>query len=124
MNNKWLILSVGGILGTFLRYLVSSWVPEFAGTGFPYGTWIVNLTACLIVGVLAGMGSRGALRPNARLLLMTGFCGAYSTFSTWILETSNLADNGEMMRAGANLIGNLGAGLIFYRVGVLIGTMV
>ena len=50
MNNRFLLLSIGGIAGTILRYLVATWVPDFAGTGFPYGTLAVNLSACLIMG--------------------------------------------------------------------------
>ncbi len=123
MTNRWFLLSVGGIVGTIMRYLVASWVPGIAGVGFPYGTLVINLTACLIIGVLSGMSARGALHPDARLLLMTGFCGAYSTFSTWILETSSLAADGEALRTGVNLVGSVGAGFILFRVGVYIGTV-
>ncbi len=123
MNNKWLLLSVGGIAGTILRYLVASWVPGIAGEGFPYGTLAINLTACLVIGMLSGLSTRGSLGPDARLLLMTGFCGAYSTFSTWILETANLAGDGEMLRVAANLFGSVGFGFLFFRLGIYLGNI-
>src|SRR5271155_2571399 len=110
--NKWLLLSIGGVAGTILRYAVAVWVPGIAGAGFPYGTLAINLSACLILGLLSGFAVKGVLGPDGRLLLMTGFCGAYSTFSTWILETSNLAGDGEMLRVLANLLGSVAAGFL------------
>jgi len=123
--NKWLILSVGGIIGTIARYLVGTWVPGVAGAGFPYGTLAINLSACLLIGVFQSLGaSRGLLSPDARLFLMTGFCGAYSTFSTLILESSNLAADGEMFRAMANYLGSGVAGFLLFRVGVYLGAII
>lgn len=121
--NKWLLLSAGGIAGTISRYLLASWVPGIAGVGFPWGTFLVNLSACLLIGVLSGMAGRGALGPDGRLLLMTGFCGAYSTFSTLMLETSTLAADGELLRAGLNYLGSGVAGLVLFRVGLYLGTI-
>jgi CrcB protein len=123
MNNKWLLLSAGGIAGTILRYAVATWVPGFAGEGFPYGTLAVNLSACLIIGLLSGLSARGTLGPDGRLLLMTGFCGAYSTFSTWILETANLAADAQMLRVMANLFGSVGFGFLFFRLGIYLASV-
>ena len=123
--NKWLALSLGGIIGTFSRYQLAAWVPSFAGTGFPYGTLAVNLSACLLVGFFDSLSMvRTALGPEARLLLMTGFCGAYSTFSTLILETSNLASDGELLRAAANYIGSGVLGFLLFRLGAYLGTVI
>jgi CrcB protein len=121
--NKWLLLSVGGVLGTFARYGLASWVPGVAGAGFPYGTLAVNLSACLLIGVLNGMAGRGALGPDGRLLLMTGFCGAYSTFSTLILESGGLAGDGEVLRALVNYLGSGAAGFLLFRLGAYLGTI-
>ncbi|MDE2290487.1 MAG: fluoride efflux transporter CrcB, partial [Elusimicrobia bacterium] len=110
--NKWLALAVGGILGTAARYLLSLLLPSLVGTSFPYGTLAANMSACLLMGFLDSLASvRGVLGPEARLLLMTGFCGAYSTFSTWILETSALLGDGEMLRAAVNFFGSGALGL-------------
>ncbi len=123
--NKWVLLAGGGIAGTFLRYIVARWVPGFAGTDFPYGTLLINLSACLLLGIFNSMEEvRSLLGPQARLFLMTGFCGAYSTFSTWILETSNLLNDGEIMRALLNVFGSAIAGFILYRLGTYIGAII
>src|SRR5579859_2706915 len=114
--NRWILLSVGGIVGTLARYGVASWVPGIAGAGFPYGTLAINLSACLLIGLFDGLAqARGALGPDARLFLMTGFCGAYSTFSTLILESASLAADGETLRALANYLGSGAAGFLLFR---------
>jgi CrcB protein len=125
MQNKWLLLSFGGVIGTIARYLLGAWVPAFAGSGFPYGTLTINLSACLLLGILDSLSVlRGSLSPEARLLLMTGFCGAYSTFSTWILETSNLISDGQMLRASVNFFGSAAAGLVLFRLGAWLGAAI
>lgn len=121
--NQWLLLSVGGILGTLARYALGAWLPSLAGASFPFATLVVNLSACLAVGFLNGLAARGLIGPESRLFLMTGFCGAYSTFSTWILESSSLAADGETLRVLANLLGSVGFGFLLFRLGVYLGTV-
>jgi CrcB protein len=119
---KWLSLIVGGIAGTLCRYLVSGAVYQFWGTDFPYGTLLVNLSGCFLIGFLAGLAEeKFLLGPNMRLLLMAGFCGAYTTFSTFMLETANLMKDGEMWKAFVNLTVSVVAGFIIFRFGVLLG---
>lgn len=123
--SKWLVLSLGGAAGTLLRYHVAAWVPAVAGTGFPYGTFVVNMSACLLLGILDSLAAvRAALTPEARLLLMTGFCGAYSTFSTLMLETSGLLGDGQVLRAAVNYFGSGVAGFLLFRLGAYLGTAV
>ncbi|HVE14928.1 MAG TPA: fluoride efflux transporter CrcB [Elusimicrobiota bacterium] len=125
MHNRWVLLSLGGVAGTLARYSLGAWIPQIAGSGFPYGTLAINLSACLLLGLLDSLAVvRGALGPEARLLMMTGFCGAYSTFSTWILETSNLIGDGQFFRAGANLFGSMLAGLLLFRLGAWLGAAI
>lgn len=121
---KWLVLAAGGVAGTFARYLAAVWVPGFAGTAFPYGTLAVNLSACFLLGLVDSLSLvRAALSPEARLLLMTGFCGAYSTFSTLILETSALVDDGQLLRALANYLGSGVLGFALFRLGAYLGSV-
>lgn len=116
--NRWMLLSIGGILGTFLRYGVSFYLPGLASGPFPYGTLAVNLSACLLLGFLDGLASaRGMLGPDGRLLLMTGFCGAYSTFSTLIFESGRLVTDGEAAIALMNYVGSGVGGFILLRAG-------
>lgn len=122
--NKWVILALAGILGTLARYAIAVGVPAMLGTGFPYGTLLVNLSACLLLGTLDGLAqTRALIGPEARLLWMTGFCGAYSTFSTWILESSYLLNDGEGLRALINLFGSVGLGLLLFRLGAYLGML-
>ena len=87
---KWFSLALGGVAGTFARYVLGGVIYQLFGTSFPYGTLAVNLLGCLIIGFLAALAEeKFLLGPNARLLLMVGFCGAFTTFSTFIFETAN-----------------------------------
>lgn len=122
---KWVNLIAGGILGTVARYVLSGVVYQTFGTGFPYGTLIVNLTGCFLIGFLAALAEeKFLLGPNARLLLMAGFCGAFTTFSTFMLETSNLIKDGETFRAFLNVTVSVVIGFLIFRLGVLVGEII
>ncbi len=97
---KWGSLILGGALGTVARYVLAGAVYRAWGTAFPYGTLAVNLTGCFLVGVLTVLSEeKFILGPAGRVFLMIGFCGAFTTFSTFILETANLMKDGENARA-------------------------
>ena len=119
---KFVHLVVGGATGTVARYALSGAAYRVFGAGFPYGTFAVNLTGCFILGFLASFTERRlVLDTNARLLLMVGFCGAFTTFSTFILETANLIKDGEATRAFLNVLLSVVVGFIVLRLGVLLG---
>ena len=123
--NKWLSLALGSILGGFSRYFLAGWIYGLIGTDFPYGTLIVNLSGCFLIGVFNSFSEvRFLLGPDARLLLMTGFCGAYTTFSTLILETANLAQDGQILRAFMNFFASGVFGFILFKVGAYLGAIV
>lgn len=118
---KWIQLAAGGVAGTFARYLLAGAVYSVLGTGFPYGTLVVNLTGCFLVGFLAALAEeKFLLGPSARLLLMVGFCGAFTTFSTFMLETANLMKDGETGRAFLNVLASVVAGFFVFRLGVFL----
>lgn len=104
------------------RYFLSGAVYRFMGTGFPYGTLAVNTAGCFILGLLAALADKKfILGPDARLLLMIGFCGAFTTFSTLIFESDNLVRNGQVMRAFSNILLSVILGFILFRAGSLLG---
>jgi fluoride exporter len=119
--SKYIELAIGGSVGTISRYLLGGFVYSVFGASFPYGTLVVNLLGCLIIGFLSALAEeKFLLGSNMRVMLMVGFCGAFTTFSTFILETNNLVRDGEMLRAFMNLFISVLAGFILFRIGVLI----
>ena len=110
---KYLLIALGGALGSILRYWVGSTVGSRMGMRFPYGTLIVNITACLIIGfTLTYMGRRADLNPAWRYLIPIGFIGAYSTFSTYEWETLSNLRSGAIFLAALYAGGSLVLGLI------------
>jgi fluoride exporter len=89
------------------RFLLDGAVGARLGAGFPFGTLAVNLSGAFVLGVLAGL----ALAAGPQRLLGTGLIGAFTTFSTWALETHRLAEDGELGRAGANVAVSLACGV-------------
>jgi CrcB protein len=122
---KILCLGTGTLVGGFARYFLAGSVQKLLGASFPYGTLVVNLAGCFLIGFLSILAEeRAVLGPQGRLLLMTGFCGAFTTFSTFILETGNLLKDGEMFRAFLNVALSLVVGFIVFRMGILIGDLI
>ncbi len=119
---KFVYLMMGGALGTTARYALSAVVHRLAGTGFPYGTLLVNLLGCFILGFFVTIFEKKfTLSTNMVLLATTGFCGAFTTFSTFMLETSYLLKDGELMRALGNVLLSVIVGLLVFRLGLLLG---
>lgn len=114
-------LLAGGTAGVFARYFVSLAVFGLLGGWLPWGTLAVNLTGCLLIGFFdAAAAKRGFGGPHGRMLLMTGFCGAYTTFSSLILEFDSLLRTAPLRGAGYVLI-SVAAGLALFRAGAALG---
>ncbi len=119
---NFLALALGSLAGGFARYYLAGFIYRIAGTRFPYGTLIVNLLGCFLIGLFAALSERKLLlNPESRMLLMVGFCGAFTTFSTFMLETSNLLRDGEAWRALLNILVSVTAGFLIFRLGAFIG---
>jgi CrcB protein len=110
---KYLFIAIGGALGSIARFWVGSTIAGRMGIRFPYGTLIVNITACLIIGFsLTYMGRRADLNPAWRYLIPIGFIGAYSTFSTYEWETLSTMRSGAFVLAALYAGGSFILGLI------------
>ncbi len=110
---KYLLIALGGALGSIARYWVSSTIAGRMGVRFPYGTLLVNLTACVIIGFsLTYLGRRADLNPAWRFLIPVGFIGAYSTFSTYEWETLSSIRSGAFFLAALYAVGSLVLGLV------------
>ncbi|MBI4249629.1 MAG: CrcB family protein [Elusimicrobia bacterium] len=120
--SKWLSLAVGTLAGGVARYVLAGAIYQALGTRFPYGTLAVNLSGCFLIGAFNGLAeTKFLLGPNARVMLMIGFCGAFTTLSTLMLETSNLMKDGEAMRAFANVAATIILGFLLFRLGEVLG---
>jgi CrcB protein len=103
----YLLIAIGGALGSVGRFWASGVVANLTGGAFPFGTMFVNVTGAIVIGffaALTGPEGRVFVGASGRQFVMTGVCGGYTTFSTFSLETMNLVRDGEWLFAGLNAI--------------------
>lgn len=111
MLSKLLIIGLGGFLGAIARYLASGWAQRLTPGAYPVGTLLVNALGCLLIGAAMGaLEDRGGLPPMIRLGAVTGFLGAFTTFSTFGYETIELVRDGQWPAAGLNVLANCAVG--------------
>ncbi|MFJ1994568.1 fluoride efflux transporter CrcB [Streptomyces asiaticus] len=117
---NWLLVITGGMVGAPLRYLTDRAVQTRHDSVFPWGTFLVNVVGCLVLGLLTGAAAEGAASQRLQLLLGTGLCGALTTYSTFSFETLRLAEEGARLFAVANVVASLvvGVGAAFAGVGL------
>ena len=122
---KVMCIAAGGAAGAVARYAVGGAVHRWAGNDFAWGTLCVNLVGSFLIGVLAATFELSDISANVRLLLMTGLLGAFTTFSTFSLETVHMLDDGRWTHAAANVgascaigIGMVVAGMFAARAAV------
>jgi CrcB protein len=112
------VLSVGGVLGVNARYWLGAWISQWASPQFPWATFTINVSGSFAIGFLTLTLARWLPHPNARLLVITGFLGGYTTFSTFEFESATLWERGESGLALANLAGSLAAGFVAVMLGI------
>jgi CrcB protein len=125
MLTKILYLCAGGAAGTLSRYYLSGVIQRLAGGSYPVGTFAVNMLGCLLFGAVWGyFENRLMAGSEVRLLALTGFMGAFTTFSTYMFETAELVKFGQMAMALLNVVGQSAIGLVLVLAGIALGRLI
>jgi len=118
----WLLVAIGGALGSVARYALSTFVLRATGTLFPLGTFVVNAVGCLVFGLIIGAADqRFTLTPQARAFVLAGVLGGFTTFSSYVFESAGLIRDGQMGAAIVNVAGQVVVGLAAFWIGAALG---
>ena len=122
---KLLCVALAGGLGTLSRFGLASLVQRLAGPGFPWGTASVNIIGCFLFGLVWTAGTeKMAISVEARTIILTGFMGAFTTFSTFISETSQLTGSGQWVSAFGNVLFQVAVGLLLFMCGAALARLI
>jgi len=122
---RYAMIAVGGALGALARYQVAAMVQARIPAGFPWGTFVVNVTGCLAMGVaMTLLSERLVIHPNWRYLIPIGFIGAYTTFSTVEFETFRAVTEGAVLVGALNAVGSIVAGYAALWLGVVLARVI
>ena len=122
----YLLVALGGAGGAMARMAVGNWVRSFGGAGFPWHTFVINITGSLLLGFVATLvGTRASASTSAiNHLVAIGFLGAYTTFSTFELETWTLVNQGRWLTALGYVLGSVTVGFAGLGVGIVLGRLI
>ena len=124
MVTKLLLIAAAGSLGTLARYGLSGLVQRLLGSDFPWGTLVVNMVGCFVIGLLWTLSEgRLPLSGQSRAILFIGFMGAFTTFSSFALESAELLRTGQVLWGLGNIVGQCVVGLALFFVGVLVARL-
>jgi CrcB protein len=118
---KLIMLALAGAAGTISRYAVSGFVQRLNGTDFPWGTYAVNAAGCLLFGIIWALYEGKMISPEARVIILVGFMGAFTTFSSFAFETSQFFRDGQLTYAALNILVQNLSGLALFFAGLFMG---
>lgn len=118
------MLAIAGAVGTVARYGASNIIHRYCGGQFPWGTVAVNMIGCFLFGFIWTLAEdRVIISPQSRLILLTGFMGVFTTFSTFVFETNCFLQNSQWWLAAGNSVGQLVVGVLLAFLGSAIGRL-
>lgn len=121
MTRSLILVGAGSCIGGIARYLTQLFVQKHYPSSIPFGTLTVNITGCFIIGILYALADRGnIMSPAMRLLLATGFCGGFTTFSSFAYENISLIRDGEFLYTSLYILLSLVIGLLAVWLGILL----
>jgi CrcB protein len=119
MRKYIILIGIGGMAGSIARYLTGTYVSRFFPSHFPYGTFAVNMTGCLVIGVVFGLSDRYHwFTDDWRIFLATGFCGGYTTFSAFAIENVQLLQHSNYFTFALYSIASFTLGLLAVFIGL------
>ena len=122
---KLLLLGLAGGLGALARYGLSGFIQRFTGATFPWGTFVVNILGAFLFGLIWSLAEqRLVMSVETRVILLSGFLGGFTTFSSFMFETSTLINGGQWHLAILNLAGQVMAGLVAMFLGLALGRVI
>jgi fluoride exporter len=121
---KYVMIAVGGSAGAIARYVLGNYIGNRAGSLFPYGTMLINLSGSFVIGlVMTVIAEHADINRNVLYLVVIGFIGAYTTFSTFEFETLRLLQDGQLVAALTNVAASVVIGFAMVWLGVIAGRM-
>lgn len=118
---NYLIIGIGGFAGAITRYALAVWIGQKWGRSFPLGTFVINVSGSFLIGLLMTLLTEKFMaNPQWRLLLVVGFLGAYTTFSTFEYETGSLIKDSEIVLAALNVVLSVVLGFVALKMGEVI----
>jgi CrcB protein len=119
MDRSFLLVGIGGFIGSIARYVVAVAMSGVISSSFPWATLIVNVAGCFLIGVIFAMSDRGSLlSPEWRIFLTTGFCGGFTTFSTFSYESLRLLQDGEYFYVAVYVLTSVVVGFLATLLGI------